>query len=121
MVISSESLLKSLNPEQQEAVMHIGGPMLIIAGPGSGKTRVITHRAANLLLSETLGKASVLAVTFTNKAASELKNRITQMNVSDPGRITASTFHSFCARVLRSHGSYVGLDRNYTIYDSDDQ
>ena len=121
MVISSESILKSLNPEQQKAVMHTVGPMLIIAGPGSGKTRVITHRAANLILNEAVGKASVLAVTFTNKAASELKNRINQMNIPNQERITASTFHSFCARVLRAHGSYVGLDRNYTIYDSDDQ
>ena len=105
MVISSESILKSLNPEQQKAVMHTVGPMLIIAGPGSGKTRVITHRAANLILNEAVGKASVLAVTFTNKAASELKNRINQMNITNQERITASTFHSYCARVLRAHRS----------------
>ena len=121
MVITSESILNSLNPEQQRAVQHINGPMLIIAGPGSGKTRVITNRAAHLVLSGTLNKASVLAVTFTNKAASELKDRISQMKIAGPEQITASTFHSFCARILRAHGSYVGLDRNYSIYDSDDQ
>tara|TARA_A100001037_G_C15154015_1_gene642326 strand:- start:17145 stop:19349 length:2205 start_codon:yes stop_codon:yes gene_type:complete len=121
MVVSSESLLQSLNAEQQQAVLHTNGPMLIIAGPGSGKTRVITHRAAHLLLNGHLNKASVLAVTFTNKAASELKSRIGQMNVTNQERITSSTFHSFCARLLRTHGTYVGLDRNYTIYDSDDQ
>ena len=121
MVITSESILNSLNPEQQRAVQHINGPMLIIAGPGSGKTRVITNRAAHLVLSGTLNKASVLAVTFTNKAASELKDRISQMKIAGPEQITASTFHSFCARILRAHGSYVGLDRNYSICDSDDQ
>ena len=121
MVTTTTSILQSLNEEQINAVQHLDGPMLIIAGPGSGKTRVITHRIAHLILSGTIKTSNVLAVTFTNKAANELKTRISNMAIPSMNSVTASTFHSFCARILRTHGKYVGLDNNYTIYDSDDQ
>jgi DNA helicase-2/ATP-dependent DNA helicase PcrA len=121
MVTTTKSILQSLNEEQINAVQHLNGPMLIIAGPGSGKTRVITHRIAHLILSGTIKNSNVLAVTFTNKAANELKTRISNMALPSMNSVTASTFHSFCARILRTHGKYVGLDNNYTIYDSDDQ
>ena len=118
---SNNNILNNLNNAQKEAVLNTEGPNLIVAGAGSGKTRVLTTKLAYIIQQKKAWPNQILCVTFTNKAASELKNRINQMNIPNQERITASTFHSFCARVLRAHGSYVGLDRNYTIYDSDDQ
>jgi DNA helicase-2/ATP-dependent DNA helicase PcrA len=114
-------MLSELNPSQREAVEAIDGPLLIVAGPGSGKTRVITHRIAYLIQICGISNYRVLAVTFTNKAASEMKNRLGELVGVQANGLTASTFHSFCAQLLRRDGRYVGLDPNFTIFDQDDQ
>ncbi len=112
--------LQSLNPEQREAVLHPGGPLLIFAGAGSGKTRVITYRIARLML-EGVPAHRILAVTFTNKAAREMKERIENL-VGEAGRnMWIGTFHSLCARILRIDGRAIGLDQNFVIYDDSDQ
>ncbi|WP_425398421.1 ATP-dependent helicase [Aeoliella sp.] len=111
------SLLENLNEAQREAVLHVDGPLLILAGPGSGKTRVVTHRVAHLL-EQGVRSRQVLALTFTNKAASEMRNRIQSLV---PGEaVWVSTFHRFGARMLREHGELVGLAPNFTIYDTSD-
>src|SRR5204862_1814830 len=103
---------------QREAVLHTDGPLLVLAGPGSGKTRVITFRIANLI-HQGVRPSQILAITFTNKAAGEMRQRVEAML---PGnRIWISTFHSFGVRILRQHGERLGLDRNFTIYDQDDR
>lgn len=113
--------LFDLNPEQQRAVTHPGGPMLILAGAGTGKTRVITARIA-WLVGEGVSPAEVLAVTFTNKAARELKERIGGMVApEEAAAITASTFHSLCVRILRQHAPLLGYKKNFTIFDEADQ
>lgn len=120
--------LKSLNPQQREAVSHVEGPLLILAGAGSGKTRVITHRIAHLIRDHRVPPYAILAVTFTNKAAAEMRSRVTQLlaeeNLSSTPNL--STFHSFCVRLLRRDGDPLaairpGFKRNFTIYDDDDQ
>ncbi len=111
-------LLADLTPPQREAVLHINGPLLVLAGAGSGKTRVITRRVANLLANG-IGGANILALTFTNKAAGEMRQRIHQL-VPDSG-VWCGTFHALCARLLRTHAALVGLDRNFTIYDQSDR
>lgn len=110
-------LLASLTEAQRAAVSHIDGPLLILAGPGSGKTRVVTHRVANLL-RHGISAYSILALTFTNKAADEMRSRLEQLAPRE--RVWMGTFHRFCARMLREHSSYVGLQENYSIYDMDD-
>jgi DNA helicase-2/ATP-dependent DNA helicase PcrA len=106
-----------LTDAQREAVLHMEGPLLILAGPGSGKTRVVTHRIARLL-SEGIADHQILALTFTNKAAEEMRSRVERLA---PGRsIWVSTFHRFCARLLRKYATFVGLQDNYTIYDTTD-
>ncbi len=104
-----------------EAVMCTDGPLLIVAGPGSGKTRVVTHRIAWLVKEHAVPSYRIAAVTFTNKAAREMRDRIQGLAVPAADSVFAGTFHAFCARMLRRHGEGVGLDSNFTIYDSDDQ
>lgn len=121
------SILSDLNPEQKRAVTHGNGPLLILAGAGSGKTRALTHRAAYLIREKGICPESILLLTFTNKAAGEMKSRISQLLSNQQSAISnqnvpyAGTFHSFCARVLRKDGGYLGIPPNYTIFDEDDQ
>ena len=115
-------ILARLNPEQQRAVRTTDGPVLILAGAGSGKTRVLAHRVAYLVGVNGVRPWQILAVTFTNKAAAELRARITGLVGEEAGReVAMGTFHALCARVLRRDGSAVGLDRHFVVYDSDDQ
>src|SRR5882724_7158807 len=113
--------LDSLNPEQREAVLHIKGPLLILAGAGSGKTRVITSRIAYLVGDGHAQPHEVLAVTFTNKAAGEMRARVESLLGSDCSRMWVSTFHSLCARLLRREAPAIGLSRAFVIYDSAEQ
>src|SRR5256885_12514072 len=120
--------LKGLNPQQREAAAHVEGPLLLLAGAGSGKTRVITHRIAHLIEAHHIPGPAVLAVTFTNKAADEMRQRVTNLLGSTDTIRTpvVSTFHSFCVRVLRRDGESLaevrpGFTRRFTIYDDDDQ
>ena len=118
----AQKILVRLNPEQQRAVSTTDGPVLILAGAGSGKTRVLAHRVAYLIGVKGVRPWQVLAVTFTNKAAAELRARITGLVGEDAGReVAMGTFHSLCARVLRRDGEAIGLDRHFVVYDSDDQ
>jgi DNA helicase II / ATP-dependent DNA helicase PcrA len=112
-----DPLLESLNPAQVEAVRHVEGPMLVLAGPGSGKTRVVTHRIA-YLLREGVRPREILALTFTNKASDEMRSRVETL--TQGARVWVSTFHRFGARLLREYAGYVGLTPNFTIYDTDD-
>src|SRR3954468_10808548 len=115
------SFLDALNPEQREAVLHIDGPLLILAGAGSGKTRVITSRVAYMVGDGHAEPHEVLAVTFTNKAAEEMRARVQTLLGSDCSRMWVSTFHSLCARLLRREAPAIGLSRDFVIYDSSDQ
>ena len=114
-------LLDTLNSEQREAVLHVNGPLLILAGAGSGKTRVITSRVAYLVGDGHASPHNVLAVTFTNKAAEEMRARVEVLLGSDCSRLWVSTFHSLCARLLRREAPAIGLSRDFVIYDSSDQ
>ena len=113
--------LQQLNPEQRRAVLQTEGPLLILAGAGSGKTRVISYRAAYLIGDGHAEPHEVLAVTFTNKAAEEMRERVERLLTADCGRLWISTFHAFCARMLRREGPAIGLSRDFVIYDSSDQ
>jgi DNA helicase-2/ATP-dependent DNA helicase PcrA len=115
------SFLDTLNPEQREAVLHVNGPLLILAGAGSGKTRVITSRIAYLLGDGHAQPHEILAVTFTNKAAEEMRSRVETLLGEDCSRMWVSTFHSLCARLLRREAPAIGLSRDFVIYDSADQ
>ena len=118
---SSDNILQGLNPAQREAVETVDGPLLIVAGPGSGKTRVITHRIAYLLSVRGISPYRIMAVTFTNKAAREMKDRLERLVGFQANQLSVSTFHSFCAQVLRREGHHIGLDPGFTIYDDEDQ
>lgn len=114
-------LLKGLNTEQQKAVLHNEGPLLILAGAGSGKTRVLTHRIAHLIKEKGVSPFSILAITFTNKAAREMKERIDKLVGEGSENIWVSTFHSTCVRMLRRDIDKIGYDRSFVIFDSADQ
>ncbi|MUV38598.1 DNA helicase [Lentibacillus sp. JNUCC-1] len=111
-------LLKGLNKEQQEAVQHTDGPLLIMAGAGSGKTRVLTHRIAYLLDEKDVAPRNVLAITFTNKAAREMKDRVARLVGPEGAYMWVSTFHSMCVRILRRDIDRIGYNRNFSILDS---
>src|SRR6188472_888439 len=115
------TFLDSLNPEQREAVLHVSGPLLILAGAGSGKTRVITSRIAYLVGNGDAEPREVLAVTFTNKAAEEMRARVEALLGADISGMWVSTFHALCARLLRREAPAIGLSRDFVIYDSSDQ
>ena len=116
-------LLRGLNPVQREAVLHGDGPLLLFAGAGSGKTRVLTHRVAYLIAERGVSPYNIMAVTFTNKAAKEMKERIGKI-LNDEGKsrhLTVGTFHATCARLLREHGEKIGLRRDFLVFDDSDQ
>lgn len=115
------SIYDTLNEQQKAAVMHTQGPLLLLAGAGSGKTRVLTHRAAYLIDEEGVDPWNILAITFTNKAAGEMRERVNQIIGDGADRIWVSTFHSTCVRILRRYIDRLGYDTNFTIYDTDDQ
>ena len=120
-MIDSE-YLKNLNKAQKEAVMHLDGPLLIVAGAGSGKTKVLTSRIANIIYKKKAFPNQILAVTFTNKAANEMQNRVSKILGSTAiGLSWLGTFHSICAKLLRKHASAANLNSNFTIIDTDDQ
>ncbi len=124
-------ILDGLNPQQKEAVTYLGTPLLLLAGAGSGKTKVLTHRAAYFIQQKIAREDQILLLTFTNKAAEEMKTRMSKLLVdiktkeaglpAKSAQLTAGTFHSFCCRVLRLDGHYLGIDRKFVIYDSSDQ
>ena len=115
------SIYDTLNEQQKEAVLYTEGPLLILAGAGSGKTRVLTHRIAYLIEEMGVNPWNILAITFTNKAAGEMRERVDKLVGFGSESIWVSTFHSTCVRILRRHIDLLGYDTNFTIYDTDDQ
>ena len=114
------SLLTGLNPDQLDAVVHLNGPLLVVAGAGSGKTRVLTHRIAHLIESEGVHPQRILAITFTNKAAGEMKDRVGQLIGPMAKNMWVSTFHAACVRILRANADVLGYPRSFSIYDQAD-
>lgn len=114
------ALLDGLNPQQRAAVLHAGGPLLIVAGAGSGKTRVLTHRIAHLLATHRARAGEILAITFTNKAAAEMRERVEYLVGPSAQRMWVSTFHSACVRILRREATTLGLRTSFSIYDQAD-
>src|SRR2546430_10378718 len=117
---AAEDLLAGLNPVQRDAVLHSEGPLLIVAGAGSGKTRVLTHRIAWLIKHERVSPFQILAITFTNKAADEMKQRVAALVGPVAERMWVSTFHSACVRILRREAPRLGYKSSFTIYDQAD-
>ena len=115
-----EALLEGLNPQQRAAVTHEGAPLLIVAGAGSGKTRVLAHRIAHLLAARDVRPGQILAITFTNKAAGEMRDRVAALVGARSQAMWVSTFHSACVRILRREASHVGLRSTFSIYDAAD-
>ena len=115
------SIYDTLNPMQREAVLHTEGPLLILAGAGSGKTRVLTHRVAYLIEEKQVNPWNIMAITFTNKAAGEMRDRVDQLVGFGAESIWVSTFHSSCVRILRRHIESLGFSTSFSIYDGDDQ
>ena len=115
------SIYDTLNEHQREAVFHTEGPLLILAGAGSGKTRVLTHRIAYLIEEKNVNPWYILAITFTNKAAGEMRNRVDQLVKHGAESVWVSTFHAMCGRILRRYIDRIGYDTNFTIYDTEDQ
>ena len=113
--------LDTLNAPQREAVQHTEGPLLVLAGAGSGKTRVLTHRIAYLIEEKGVNPWNILAITFTNKAAGEMRDRVDRIVGYGAESIWVSTFHSACVRILRRHIDLLGYDTSFTIYYTDDQ
>jgi len=118
--IDADALLVGLNPQQRAAVLHHGGPLLIVAGAGSGKTRVLTHRIAHLLATRQARAGEILAITFTNKAAAEMRERVASLVGPSARMMWVSTFHSACVRILRREAQTLGLRQSFSIYDSAD-
>ena len=112
-----DAIFKNLTEAQKQAVTHIDGPLLILAGPGSGKTRVVTHRVAHMI-SQGVSPFQIAALTFTNKAADEMRQRVDSLAPGQP--VLMGTFHRFCAQLLRRYAPFVGLQENYSIYDMSD-
>ena len=115
------SIYESLNPMQREAVLSTEGPLLVLAGAGSGKTRVLTHRVAYLIEEMGVAPWNIMAITFTNKAAGEMRERVDRLVSHGAEAVWVSTFHSSCVRILRRHIQYLGFDTDFSIYDTDDQ
>ena len=120
-LITMPDYLSRLNPEQREAVETLDGPLLVLAGAGTGKTRVLTTRFAHLLLTGRAYPGQVLAVTFTNRAAREMRERVAAMLGRSAEGLWLGTFHALCARMLRRHAALVGLTASFNILDTDDQ
>ncbi|MCI8327556.1 MAG: DNA helicase PcrA, partial [Lachnospiraceae bacterium] len=119
--MKGKNMWETLNEMQREAVLHTEGPLLILAGAGSGKTRVLTHRTAYLIEEKGVNPYHIMAITFTNKAAGEMKERISEQVGHGSDSIWVTTFHSTCVRILRRHIDRLGYDNKFTIYDADDQ
>ena len=115
------SIYDTLNQEQKEAVLQTDGPLLLLAGAGSGKTRVLTHRIAYLIDQMGVKPWNILAITFTNKAAGEMRERVDQLVGFGADQVWVSTFHSACVRILRRHIDRLGYGNDFSIYDTDDQ
>jgi DNA helicase-2/ATP-dependent DNA helicase PcrA len=120
-VTEPETYLAHLNPAQREAVTHVEGPLLVIAGAGSGKTRVLTHRVAHLINAVGAKPNEILAITFTNKAAGEMRERLERMLGRTARAIWILTFHAACGRILRREAPRLGYKSSFTIYDQADQ
>src|SRR5262245_59394721 len=118
--LDPQALLADLNPSQRAAVTHFGGPLLIVAGAGSGKTRVLTYRIAYLLAAREVHPAEIIAITFTNKAAAEMKERVAGLVGGRARLMWVSTFHSACVRILRAEHEHIGLRWTFSIYGTDD-
>jgi len=115
-----DPLLEGLNPEQRKAVLYRGSALLIVAGAGSGKTRVLTHRIAHLLATKELWPSQILSITFTNKAAAEMRERVESLIGQSAEGMWIRTFHSACLQILRREAERLGHDSNFTVYDSGD-
>ena len=120
LAVDPDTLLEGLNPQQRAAVLHDSGPLLIVAGAGSGKTRVLTHRIAWLIAERNVSPGQVLAITFTNKAAGEMKERVASLVGPRAKTMWVSTFHSACVRIVRAEGKRLGFSSSFSIYDADD-